>query len=279
MKLAKGVVFFFLIIALESCFNPPEFPIEPQIDFQDIVFKKSSGAAKDSLILTITFKDGDGDLGVDGDNTKYSDYPFHPINYFLAKNGELLTISTFKPFEDIPAIFKVDNGQSGKLASIRTRNETGYEDLPEFNCYNYTYDSVYVQEADKDIFDNSYYLKKIIPEVQGVHPTIYHLLDTFYIEKNTNHYNITLDFQIRNSNGTYTDYDLEKETCDPVGFDGRFPILTESKVPLEGTLRYSMESSGLSIAFQGKTLRLKVQIKDRALHLSNSVYTKDFMIN
>ncbi len=278
MKLAKGAVFFFLMIALDSCFNPPEFPIEPQIvKVEDIVFKKG-GSNPDSLILTISFKDGDGDLGIDEDIPFFSSYPYHPINYFLAKDGQLLTISTIKPYEDVPPIFKVDNNQSGKLVSVRTRNEPGYGALPDYNCYAYTFDSVYVQEADKDIFDASYSLWKVIQETPS-HPTIYHLLDTFYIEKNTNHFNITVDFQIKNSDLTYTDFDWEKETCDPIGFDGRFPVLTESKVPLEGTLRYSMESFGLSATFQGRTLRLKVKIKDRALNESKPMYTRDFIIN
>ena len=40
MRLAKGVVFIFLAGMLSSCFNPPEFPIKPQIEFKDVVFKK-----------------------------------------------------------------------------------------------------------------------------------------------------------------------------------------------------------------------------------------------
>lgn len=278
MKLAKGAVFLFLMIALDSCFNPPEFPIEPEIDFQSIEFKKG-GSNADSLILTITFKDGDGDLGIDEDIPFFSSYPYHPINYFLAKDGQLLTISTIKPFEDIPPIFKVDNNQSGKLVSVRTRNEPGYGALPDYNCYAYTFDSVYVQEADKDIFDASYSLWKVIQETPS-HPTIYHLLDTFYIEKNTNHFNITVGFEIKNSDGTYDPVDWEEQipNCESIIFDGRFPVLTESKVPLEGSLRYTMQSSGFLIFF-GRTLRLKIQIKDRALHLSNVIYTTDFLIN
>jgi hypothetical protein len=278
MKLAKGVVFFFLMIALASCFNPPEFPIKPQITVQDIVFKKGIDPFPDSLLLTISFKDGDGDLGIDALDPTYSDDPFHPINYFLANNGELLTLSTKKEFDDVPPIFNVKNGQSGKLITNRTRNKPGYENLPEYNCYRYDFDSVYVKEADKDIFDNTYFSKRVIAETPE-HPfPIYVLLDTFYIEKNSNHNNITVDFQIRNSNGTYTDFDLEKEICGALGLDARFPVLSEPKFPLEGTLQYSIESSSFTDYLKGRTLRLKVQIKDRLLHESNVSYSKDFLI-
>jgi len=55
-----------MAVALNACFKAPEFPITPEITFNDIVFKDVSGlATADTLILTINFKDGDGDLGLD----------------------------------------------------------------------------------------------------------------------------------------------------------------------------------------------------------------------
>ena len=283
MKLAKGVVFFFLMGMMGACFNPPEFPIEPEIGFQSLQFKKSGNAAKDTLILIINFKDGDGDLGINEQDPTFVSYPFHPIDYFLAKDRELIKVSTEKVYDDLPPLIKVDAGQSGKLVTVRTRNNPDYGNLPEYNLYpcisyNYDYDSIYVSEENKSIFDNSYSIIDTITSSNPANPSIYILLDTFYYETNLNHYNITVQFETKNSDGSYSEFDWQKEYC--TTFDGRFPVLTENnKVPLEGTLRYDMKSKGFIAEFGGKTIRLKVQIKDRALHLSKPIFTNDVTIN
>ncbi|MDZ7646380.1 MAG: hypothetical protein U5K54_03920 [Cytophagales bacterium] len=65
----EGLIgFLFISLGLGGCFTPPEFPVQPQIEFESIVFKEyGSGfdAEADSLILVIAFRDGDGDLGLD----------------------------------------------------------------------------------------------------------------------------------------------------------------------------------------------------------------------
>jgi len=277
MRLVKGVVFIFLAIVLGSCFNPPEFPLRPEIEFESLAFKKVGGFADpDSLILTISFNDGDGDLGLDPENPQYSSFPFHPINYYLAKDGDTTKISTEKRDPNLPPLIKIDAGQSGKLVTVRTRNDPQYSYLPPYSCSDYNFDSVYVSAENKSIFDKTYNIVDSLKSNQF--PTVYILLDTFYYEFNPNHYNITVDFEIKNANGTYTPFYWRKELCET--FDGRFPVLSEdNNVPLDGTLRYAMKSTGFIPLFGGKTLRLKVHIKDRALRYSNTVYTNDIMIN
>ncbi len=281
MKLAKGVVFFFLTGLMISCFNPPEFPVKPEIEFESLIFKKVGGFADpDSLILSIRFKDGDGDLGIDPQNANFTSYPFHPINYYLAKDGDTLKISTKKVYEDLPPLINIEAGQSGKLVTVRTRNESAYSFLPSFNpgpfpcqTYHYDRDTIYVREEHKFIFDASY---NIIDTLIG-NPNIYKILDTVYYDVNPKHYNISVVFETKNADGSYTEYDWRKELC--TDFNSRFPVLAETKVPLDGTLRYGMKSTGFVSLFGGKTLRLKVQIKDKALHLSNIIYTNDIQIN
>ncbi len=278
MKLAKGVVFFLLLIMLGSCFNPPEFPIEPQIAFKDIAFKRGGAVFGDSLILTLTFKDGDGDLGLDGSNPYSSSYPFHPIDYYLEKDGQLTKVATEKVYDNVPPLLKIDAGQSGKLVSVRTRNKPGYGNLPEYvlpySCSSYNYDTVYIKSLNKSIFDKSY---NIVDSVVGSDSKIYLLLDTLYYTYNPNHFNITVQFETKNSDGSYTEFDWREEFC--TTYDGRFTVLAENKLPLDGTLQYAMTSTGFLNLFGGKTLRLKVQIKDRARHVSNTLITPEFKIN
>ncbi len=62
------LLFFLPGLILTSCLNPPEYPIEPQIEF----LRMTKGTMiqnqlnTDSLLLTIGFTDGDGDIGLEG---------------------------------------------------------------------------------------------------------------------------------------------------------------------------------------------------------------------
>src|SRR5688572_9599859 len=52
-------------LAVSSCFDPPEFPIIPEIAYENIRFVDRPDPSTDSLVLELSFKDGDGDLGLD----------------------------------------------------------------------------------------------------------------------------------------------------------------------------------------------------------------------
>ena len=63
-------IFWFLLLALFSsaCSTPPEFPFEPIITFEGLnrlAIPQSSATVSnlDTLVITIGFTDGDGDLG------------------------------------------------------------------------------------------------------------------------------------------------------------------------------------------------------------------------
>jgi hypothetical protein len=52
-----------------GCAKEPESSIIPQIQLQSIDFKHEFSASPDTLIVKLKFKDGDGDLGINGDET------------------------------------------------------------------------------------------------------------------------------------------------------------------------------------------------------------------
>ncbi|MFT5886678.1 MAG: hypothetical protein ACI9IP_003146 [Arcticibacterium sp.] len=64
----KIAVFLGILVVMSSCFKEPDFSFTPEISFDSInsVVRLDPfiGATKDSVIITIKFKDGDGDLGV-----------------------------------------------------------------------------------------------------------------------------------------------------------------------------------------------------------------------
>jgi hypothetical protein len=65
MKGFFGILLFFVFF-WTACSKAPEYPIEPQIQFKSMTkytMLQSFDRKKDSLVLTILFTDGDGDLG------------------------------------------------------------------------------------------------------------------------------------------------------------------------------------------------------------------------
>jgi hypothetical protein len=214
-----------------SCFDPPQYSPIPAIEFDNIIFKDIANTSDpDSLILTIKFKDGDGNLGLDPTET---DYPYNDKTYFVFSNGKYVTYET-------------------------KRTVPGYDTLPDFippySCINW--------------------------EIKTVNQKI----DTFYFQLNSNHYNIYVHYFIKNNDGSFREFDWQKEFVYPncgIPFDGRFPILSKDlsqKNPLDGKIRYGMASTGFLILFSIKTLKLKVTIQDRDLNKSNTIETPEFTL-
>lgn len=99
-------------IVLISCFAPPAFSPNPSIEFNTIKFKDVGDASdSDSLIFTINFKDGDGNLGLDPSEV---DPPYNNKFYYQFPDGSYITYET-------------------------KRTNPDYDTLPEFvNPYNCT---------------------------------------------------------------------------------------------------------------------------------------------
>lgn len=95
--------------------------------------------------------------------------------------------------------------------------------------------------------------------------------DTIWVEVNEDQYNIFVQFYVKR-NGQFTEFRWQ----DPpfyTTFNGRFPrILTsEDGQSVEGNIKYRMLSSGWESIFRSDTLRIDVEIQDRALNRSNKV--------
>lgn len=57
---------FLCLLAMAACYTEPEFPVQPEIEFQNVRFVDSTDPRfpEDTLKVTISFRDGDGDLGI-----------------------------------------------------------------------------------------------------------------------------------------------------------------------------------------------------------------------
>ena len=100
-----GIISFF---ALSFCSRPPELPVVPSIDFEDIQFKEVDGP--DSLIISIFVQNGDGYFGLtssdiyepyqaynvifyqNGDTIFYGDNPdmppYNPLDYIITRDND-----------------------------------------------------------------------------------------------------------------------------------------------------------------------------------------------
>jgi len=118
MSLIRSLIVFSIVgLAIISCFEPPEFSRVPSIDLADLKFKDVGDVSEpDSLIISLNFRDGDGDIGLDASNFEDQNFPYNNKYYFRFPDGSLLN------YED-------------------KRTNPNYDTLPDFvkpyNCINW----------------------------------------------------------------------------------------------------------------------------------------------
>lgn len=134
MKLKNHTIITLLLLSVwVGCISPPDnFPTVPQIDFNNLEFVQTSGS--DSLIITLDFRDAEGDLGL---NAKDIFPPFNELNYFTNDAGEFITYGE-RP-DDAPdfnnrdwVIFPLINNQEIKDTLWVSENEDYYNILVKF---------------------------------------------------------------------------------------------------------------------------------------------------
>ena len=80
-----------LMVAVNACFTPPNYPIAPQIEIlnNDLAFiKNTNSIGLDTLRIVLKFTDGDGDVGV----IRTQDLPLDEravFYYLLNSNGQV----------------------------------------------------------------------------------------------------------------------------------------------------------------------------------------------
>lgn len=298
MKLIKGLgLLSFITILSGSCFDAPEFPIVPQIEFDRIEFISAPDPSGfDTLNLYIKFKDGDGDLGLPSTPYYLSD-PFHNANFYQEDaGGKLIALGTETGTigNDEYELLHIPDPQKGKLVVFRTRKKPEYSFLPpadkctgsgSLKHYEYLAGAIGTPDAGgRRLLVRAEDMAAVDPLIQRVdsfpkiNPQYYQIRDTMYITPNPEHYNIEVDFFVKDpsAEGGFREFDWREEYC--TTFDGRFPVFSDDESSIDGTLRYSMVSFGFKTIFSIKTLKLRVSIKDQAHHRSNVIETPEFRL-
>ena len=255
------VIALFLPAFVISCFNPPEYPVVPEIEFKSIKFVDTPEPAgqlvADTLVLSVDFKDGDGDIGFsDADMQLTPQTKDYVEKYYFDKNGAAWAIDDATALSQSTVPENISFYKS--LLRYSSRKTAPFDTLHSFTK---PYDCI-----------NWEIIKKTVGTITV--PT-----DTLYFQLNPNHYNIYVDFFV-NNNGTFEEYDFRKEFC--TTYDGRLPVLSKDlsqENPLQGTIRYAMAGTGFKLIFGLKSLKLRIRIQDRKLNKSNVIETDPFTLS
>ena len=176
MRVIVGFAFVLIIMTcFDSCFEAPHFAAKPEIEFNNLIFRKGVKTnplitPADSLILTLNFKDGDGDLGLSGEGPDTDPPSPYVDKYYFRLDG---TAVAFAAGTDLSLI--INDARYPKLLSYKIkRTIPAYDTLPDlvtpYTCTNWD----------------------IIRDTSQAH----NILDTIYFQFNPYHYNIPFDIKI-----------------------------------------------------------------------------------
>ncbi len=142
---------------LGGCFSVPEFPLTPEIEFDRISsvprLDQTIGAYKDSIVISVKFKDGDGDLGyeqreIDSLRQRGGGQNFI-IKQFRKDKGKYVE---YIPLDPLPLYFhRLSSDKPGPLEGIIHYN--GVQLLHSF--YPYARDTIRFEVYIKDRAGNT----------------------------------------------------------------------------------------------------------------------------
>jgi hypothetical protein len=259
MKRILFILGWVILLAAASCFNPPEFSDIPSISIEEVRVKEVAGASTaDSLIITIGFTDGDGNIGLDGSEIEP---PFNERWFFLLNPIQSCENGVSAPCTKISY---VDQSNLNNYITYKLRRTT-HPELPEF--------------AQPDDCESYFVLRN----------TNNQPIDTLYSELNSRYFNLFVDIEVKGSGSVFTKFNFNNAPypkCDIYGLNGRLPILAKDgdlsvELPLDGVITYKVTSPSLYSTLRNKTIRLRVWLMDRDGNISSEEGTEsdEFTIN
>ncbi len=297
-NLKKYLPAFFLLVFTASCFEQPQFSDIPEIELENVYYREVGGIADaDSIVVSFTFRDGNGDIGIprvliiENTTTDDTNNPFHEKDFFLATgNGQLATVPTETLFADTiqngilqPIGLRVLKPQTnnGILVSNRTRSETGYSNLPIYNpdelgCFNYTDDVVFIPEIFESILDDNHNVLGITTDLLTGERFI-KVRDVLYFQFNPEYNNLDVTIEVEGNGGVFTPFDWQRIYCE--NFNARIPVISDETTATEGKLSYALVSTGFRTVFTNKRIKLRLKIRDRDLNVSNEIVTQSFRLD
>ena len=97
-------------MTVNSCLEAPQYSEIPDIEFEQIIFKDiKASSSKDSLILSLKFRDGDGNIGI---SPTENQEPFNDKYFFQFADKSYVTYKTKRTdprYDTLPAFVKPFN--------------------------------------------------------------------------------------------------------------------------------------------------------------------------
>lgn len=128
MKVKNYIGIIFICALISSCVTPPDnFPSVPEITFSGVEFVPIPNAS-DSLIVSVDFRDAEGDLGL---NPRDINPPFNALNYMRDNSGRLITYSNRPP--NAPSYNPLDWAIDPLVDNIMVQDTVWVEINPDHN--------------------------------------------------------------------------------------------------------------------------------------------------
>ena len=236
----KQIIALIMFLFLFSCIEDNNVSDIPSISYESIEFKKSDNSFnQDSLIITINFIDGDGNLGLSNDE---NNYPYHPYNAIIDQEFNWITLGSNNV---TPPLYIYEPNGVYYLYS----NE---DNRPSYNCEDYIIDTVNTTNKL-----DTFYIQK--------NENNKNIFIEFYKKENNEF--VLIDWKRI----------FDEEYGCGIDFNSRFPPLniSNSSQLLSGKLRYGMVSYGFEMILKNDIFKLKIHIKDRELNTSNIIETPE----
>ena len=236
----KHIIAMIIFSFLFSCIEDNNVSDTPSISYESLEFKKSDNSFnQDSLIITINFIDGDGNLGLSNDE---NNYPYHPYNAIIDQEFNWITLGSNNV---TPPLYIYEPNGVYYLYS----NE---DNRPSYNCEDYIIDTVNTTNKL-----DTFYIQK--------NENNKNIFIEFYKKENNEF--VLIDWKRI----------FDEEYGCGIDFNSRFPPLniSNSSQLLSGKLRYGMVSYGFEMILKNDVFKLKIHIKDRELNTSNIIETPE----
>jgi hypothetical protein len=88
-----AILLFFMAMIFTTCTKKEEYPPEPQLEFSNFVTYRNLNGVDSLGILTISYTDGDGDIGLPVWDTGVNFF----VSYYVMDNGELKVGTRYNP--------------------------------------------------------------------------------------------------------------------------------------------------------------------------------------
>lgn len=231
---------------VDSCIKQPDYPNVPQIQLGSFSLRRGTGAnfGFDTLVITIKFKDGNGDIGIGQTDLARQDGKYVSPWYWVY---DTTNISNYGYTTDgNPA--DLPSNTSYKFINYKARNLnfSGITIPATYNCVNWA--------IGKNVGSSK--------------------VDTLFITQNSLAYTLNMDLYTRRlTSDPYVYYDPGANDCSPNEFKAALPDLSNDRKssPIEGSFTYKFEYLGFAAKFSGQYLKFNITITDREGNVSNTV--------